>query len=100
MTEKKSLERLFSSKSSVKVLSFMLEKGETNISELVKSTGLSHRSVANAAEKLSELGVIREKRFGRIRIYQTVSDSKLVALFKTLSKELDEVWEKSNQQSS
>lgn len=82
------LEKLFYTRATVRVLEVMLRKGELNVSELVKLTALSHDSVIRGAGTLCELGVIREKRFGRIRIYQLVSDSKIVRAVRNLEEEL------------
>ncbi len=53
-----------------KVLTVMLETGELNISEIMRRAGLSHGATAKHLEFLTSSGILTEKRFNRIRIFQ------------------------------
>ena len=53
-----------------KVLAVMLETEELNISEITRRVGLSHSSTARHLEFLTKSGILREKRFNRIRIFK------------------------------
>jgi DNA-binding transcriptional ArsR family regulator len=66
----KFLEDAFGSKGRVRVLRVLVEEGEMHISQLSRRTGLNHSSVDNHCHKLKELGLIREKRYGKIRILE------------------------------
>jgi DNA-binding transcriptional ArsR family regulator len=94
------LELMFSSKCSVRIMAALLEREELNVSELVRLTGMSHKSVIESAEKLSALGVIKEKRFGRIRIYQLEKNKEVVVLVFKLNEELSKLWTGSRRQST
>jgi len=48
----------------------MLETGELNISEITRRSGLSHSATARHLEFLTRTGILTEKRFNRIRIFQ------------------------------
>lgn len=48
----------------------MLETEELNISEITRRVGLSHNSTARHLEFLTRSGILREKRFNRIRIFR------------------------------
>ncbi len=48
----------------------MLESGELNISEITRRSGLSHTATARHLEFLTKSGILTEKRFNRIRIFQ------------------------------
>jgi DNA-binding transcriptional ArsR family regulator len=63
------LESVLSSYGRVKVLKLMIEEEELNISEVARRTGLSHASTARHLGFLTKSGVLREKRFNRIRIF-------------------------------
>ena len=65
-----SVEEIFSSKGRVKVLKTLAEKGEMNISEITRRANLNHTTTAAHLHKLCVLGLIEEKRFGRIRIFR------------------------------
>jgi DNA-binding transcriptional ArsR family regulator len=79
LTEKNPLEaeELLGARGRVRILQVLAESGETYLTELARRTGLNHNSVQRHLEKLKEMGVVREKRFGRIRIFE--------AVFKTLT---------------
>ena len=62
-----SVEEIFGSKGRIRVLSVLVERGELMISEVARSTGLNHDNAENQLEKLKEMGLLREKRFGPIR---------------------------------
>ena len=65
-----SVEEIFSSKGRVKVLKALADKGEMNISEITRRTSLNHTTTAGHLKMLCDLGIIEEKRFGRIRIFR------------------------------
>ncbi|MDH5806372.1 MAG: helix-turn-helix domain-containing protein [Candidatus Methanomethylicaceae archaeon] len=64
------IEEIFSSKGKVKILRVLSEREELNISAIVKKTGLNHSTINTHLKKLCELGIIEEKKFGRIRIFR------------------------------
>ena len=59
------------------MLKVLAESGELNISEVGRRTGMNYTSVERHLEALREMGLLREKRYGKIRIYE--------ALFRTIS---------------
>jgi predicted transcriptional regulator len=65
-----SAEEIFSSKGRVKVLKTLAERGEMNISDITRRTCLNHATTSMHLKKLCELGIVEEKRFGRIRIFR------------------------------
>lgn len=58
------------SRPKMKILSILLNVGELNITMLVKQSGLGYRTVEHHIRELQELGLVAEKRFGRIRIVE------------------------------
>lgn len=46
-----------------------MKEGQINISRLVKLTGLHHDVVVKNMKDLKKLGIVEEKRYGRLRIY-------------------------------
>lgn len=85
-----SVEEIFSSKGRVKVLKVLAEKGEMNISEITRKAALNHTTAAAHLRKLCDLGIVEEKRFGRIRIFRfRKEDSRgwaIQSLFESFSK--------------
>ena len=65
-----SVEEIFSSKGRVKVLKSLAERGEMNISDITRRTSLNHTTTSVHLGRLCELGIVEEKRFGRIRIFR------------------------------
>lgn len=64
------MEDILGSKGRIRVLKVLSERRELNISEIGRRTGLNYSSVDRHLEKLEELGLVREKRYGKIRIFE------------------------------
>jgi DNA-binding transcriptional ArsR family regulator len=59
------------------VLRVLAESGELNISEVTRRTGMNYTSVERHLKRLKEMGLLSEKRYGKIRIFE--------ATFKTVT---------------
>lgn len=68
-------EEILGSKGRVRVLEVLNESGELNISEISRRTGLNYTSVERHLTKLEKLGLLKEKRYGKIRIFEAVFKS-------------------------
>jgi DNA-binding transcriptional ArsR family regulator len=68
------VEQLFSSYGRARVLRVLFEGKELNVSEITRRTGLSHSSVGLHLDFLAREGLVREKRFNRIRILSVNHD--------------------------
>jgi DNA-binding transcriptional ArsR family regulator len=64
------VEDILGSKGRIRVLKVLSKSRELNISEIGRRTGLNYSSVDRHLEKLEELGLVREKRYGKIRIFE------------------------------
>lgn len=71
------VEELFGSRGRIRVLRILAESGELNISEVTRRTGMNYTSVERHLVKLKGMGLLREKRYGKIRIFE--------AAFRTLA---------------
>jgi len=78
------LEEVFSSRGRVKVLRVLTQLKELNISEIARRTNLSHTAVERHLEKLKQLGLVTEKRFGRIRIFRFNSKNPIASAVEEL----------------
>ena len=65
-------EQILGSRGRIRVLQVLSESGELNISEVSRRTGLNYTSVARHLTSLREIGLIKEKRYGKIRIFELV----------------------------
>jgi DNA-binding transcriptional ArsR family regulator len=65
-------EELLGSRGRIRVLQVLAESGELNISEVGRRTGMNYTSVERHLEALSGMGLLREKRYGKIRIYEAL----------------------------
>lgn len=70
-------EELLGSRGRIRTLQVLAESGELNISEVSRRTGLNYTSVERHLSKLAKMGLVKEKRYGKIRIFQ--------AMFQTLT---------------
>jgi len=66
----KRAEEILGSKGRIRVLEVLTESGELNISEVSRRTGLNYTSVARHLTKLKDMGLLNEKRYGKIRIFE------------------------------
>lgn len=71
-------EQILGSKGRVRVLEVLTESGELNISEISRRTGLNYTSVERHLTKLESMGLLKEKRYGKIRIFEAVFKSFVV----------------------
>ncbi len=84
------LEDVFSSKGRVRILRLLAELGELNISAISRNINLNHSAVKEHLKFLSKVGLVKEKRFGRILIYQFRDSNILAHSLKQLFKIWDE----------
>ena len=68
--KKRAIEDVLSSRGRVRILKLLAKCNELNISAIAKETNLNHGLVKEHLKFLTEAGLIKEKRFGRILIYQ------------------------------
>ena len=64
------VEELLGSRGRIRVLRVLAESGELYLTEVGRRTGLNYTSVKRHLEKLKEMGLVRERRYGRIRIFE------------------------------
>lgn len=69
------VEEILGSKGRIRVLRVLSESTELNISEISRRTGLNYTSVERHLVKLEKFGIVKEKRYGKIRIFQTLYSS-------------------------
>lgn len=70
------IEKLMGSRGRIRVLRVLAESGELNISEVGRRTGMNYTSVERHLKALKGMSLLREKRYGKIRIFE--------ALFRTI----------------
>ena len=63
-------EEILGSKGRIRVLKVLSESGELNISEVSRRTGLNYTSVERHLMKLKKMDLLKEKRYGKIRIFE------------------------------
>ena len=66
------VEELLGSRGRIRVLRVLAESGELNISEVGRRTGMNYTSVERHLNRLREMGLLREKRYGKIRIFEAL----------------------------
>ncbi|MGC9072382.1 MAG: winged helix-turn-helix domain-containing protein [Acidilobus sp.] len=79
------LERLLSSKGKVRVLKVLLNEGQANITRIVKETGLNHALVERHLRDLVDMGIVQERRYGRMRVFIVdLRDPKVSGLYEVI----------------
>ncbi len=69
------IEEVFASKGRTKILRLLIHKKEMSISSIVEQGNLNHLNVQCHLEALGALGFVREKRYGRIRIFRLMVEA-------------------------
>jgi DNA-binding transcriptional ArsR family regulator len=77
------VEEIFSSRGRIRIINMLLKNGELNVSEIVRLTRLNHNSVVQHLDLLKLAGLVREKDFGRIRIYSIRNENLIVKAMKS-----------------
>jgi len=75
---------LLSSRGRLKIIMALLEHGELNISELARRSGLNHVITDKHVRALEELGLVSERRLGRIRLVKLNSNRPEIKLLEEL----------------
>ncbi len=79
------LERLLSSRGKVRVLKVLLREGQANITRIVKETGLNHALVERHLKDLVDMGIVQERKYGRMRVFMVdLRDPKVSGLSEVL----------------
>ena len=77
------IEEILGSKAKVKILNLLVSRNELNITQIIKETKLNHRCVEPHLKQFESIGLIKEKKFGRIRIYNYSNNSEIAKKLKT-----------------
>jgi len=78
------IEDVFSSRGRVKILRILAEIGELNISEIARRAGLNYTTTNQHLEALENSGLVRHKKFGRIRIFRFNEENPRAEIIKRL----------------
>jgi len=82
----------FESKGRFRVFRMLLEEGQANINRIVRATGLPHRLVEKHLEALKEAGVVRERRIGKLRIFEVDLADPRISATRAMLRELEKIW--------
>ena len=86
------IEEVFSSKGRVKILKILAKIGELNISEIARRAGLNYTTTNQHLLVLEDHGLVRHKKFGRIRIFRFDEENPRARMVQKLI----EFWEQAN----
>ncbi len=53
-----------------KILDILYKYGEMNISKITRLAGLHYRTTVKKLEELVKIGLVEERRFGRLRLFR------------------------------
>ncbi len=86
------LEEILGSRGKIRILRILAEFGEMYLSEIARKANLNVTTTLKHLELLKKAGIVREKRFGRIRIYSYAFDDGRARIIK----EFFEKWDNFN----
>lgn len=86
------IEDVFSSKGRVRILRILVEISELNISEIARRAGLNYATTNRHLKVLENVGLVRQRKFGRIRMYRFHEDG----LRAEAVRKMMEVWDKTS----
>lgn len=85
------IEDILSSRGRIKILKILSELEEINITQISKRAMLNYETTLSHLKKLIEMGIVIEKRFGKIRVFKINKENKftlrIVDFIKTWEKE-------------
>ncbi len=64
------LEEVFSSKSRMKILKLIYQLGQLNVSDVARRLKLNFASTSGHLKVLESEGILREYKYGRVRMYR------------------------------
>ena len=64
------VEEALSSRGRIRIIRVLAEVGETNITQIVRRSSLNHKVADAHLKRLTSLGIVEEKRFGKIRMFR------------------------------
>ncbi|TFF90849.1 MAG: transcriptional regulator [Promethearchaeota archaeon] len=74
---------LFASKGKVKILYYLSQKEELNITQIIKLTHMNSTQVNGHLKFFVDNKIVKEKKFGRIKIYSLMTKYYRIRLLKT-----------------
>lgn len=64
------VEELCASRARIKILRIILREGQASITRLAREARLNNKRVAYHMKALEKLGIVEERKFGRLRVYE------------------------------
>ncbi|MEM1928075.1 MAG: winged helix-turn-helix domain-containing protein [Acidilobaceae archaeon] len=86
-----SLEDVVSSKGKLKILKILMKRSQANITRIVRETGLRYELALRHLEELKKMGLVEERRYGRLRIFEINHRNPRVGLLKEVIDILEKV---------
>jgi len=81
------IEDIISSRGMIKILKILSKYEEMNITQISKKTMLNYETTLSHLKKLIEMGIVKEKRFGKIRIFKINKKNRIALKIIELIKE-------------
>ncbi len=82
------IDKIISNIGRLRILNILSKVEEINATAITKFTRMNHSKVIKNLEELSDMGIVQEKRFGRIRIFSINLNNEMGRILK----EFFELW--------
>ncbi|WP_084019896.1 ArsR/SmtB family transcription factor [Vulcanisaeta thermophila] len=83
------VESIFSSRVRIRILKALLKYREINITKLSKDLGINYKVLMYHLSVLERVGIVEEKRFGRVRIVRIIEGNPRVGAIERFFKEMN-----------
>lgn len=84
-----SVENVLSSKVRIKIVKLLMDMGELNVSEIARRLEINYNTASQHLRILESAGIVKQKTFGKIRLYRLNEQSPRVRALQNLI----EFWE-------
>lgn len=87
----KFLEEIFSSKNRIRIIKYLISKGEANITAIANDLNIHHRNIKEHLNLLEKYDIVKKKKYGRLTIYMINLGNPKVLALKRLLEDVGEI---------
>jgi predicted transcriptional regulator len=84
------LDGIFSSRGKIKILRLLIEVNELNITQIYMKTGINYKNLCNYLNEFIKIGILKEKRIGRMRFFSINKENEEILKFIDFIKKFEE----------
>jgi len=82
----KGIEDVLGDKTKLRIISFLLSSGSANITRIVEEARSNYARVKRHLDELESMGIVRQERLGRLRVYHINREHPVVKALEKLQR--------------